>query len=333
MLHNVIRNTLLCFGALAVAGLASGAIADTDTRLVGDGSGKPFVSACAPGQAVIGWAYESVGQLTAITAICQQVDSAGRASGDVIPSRDVAGVDGGDSGDAILCKNSQTIQSLDVHMDSNLHVLYIRGVCHGPGAAPALVRPTKSTGGNAEAARKGVDCGASTYATALIGTFGDSGRDQGIRSMGLRCHPLGDPVAAAPDTGGPKGAAGTGNASKPDDTADNDDDGIHVLGGGPLQLDVSVGPDGVKIGTGKGGIQVKGGKPGGKTGSKSGSSDKGKLTFAAQPTTLYARPGGKEIAYLDAGDKVTIIACEDNGQGWCQVSRPQPGYIWGGDLH
>lgn len=52
---------------------------------------------------------------------------------------------------------------------------------------------------------------------------------------------------------------------------------------------------------------------------------------AATATTIYAAPGGGEIAYLQVGDPVTIVSCNDNN--WCQISRPVGGWVWGDDLN
>ncbi|MEO9228891.1 MAG: hypothetical protein ABI216_08100 [Devosia sp.] len=55
---------------------------------------------------------------------------------------------------------------------------------------------------------------------------------------------------------------------------------------------------------------------------------------AKDATTIYAKPTGKtETGYLNAGDTVTIITCQDNGEGWCEISAPKHGFVWGGDLN
>ena len=53
----------------------------------------------------------------------------------------------------------------------------------------------------------------------------------------------------------------------------------------------------------------------------------------ATATTIYDSPAGNETDYLNAGDTVTIVSCEDDGQGWCKISTPKQGYVWGGDLN
>jgi len=52
---------------------------------------------------------------------------------------------------------------------------------------------------------------------------------------------------------------------------------------------------------------------------------------AATATTIYDQPAGNEVAYLDEGDPVTIVQCNDNN--WCQISKPRKGWVWGDDLN
>lgn len=60
--------------------------------------------------------------------------------------------------------------------------------------------------------------------------------------------------------------------------------------------------------------------------------NKGRVRVVDEPTTIYKSKGKGEIAYLDSGEKVTVVACEDQGEGWCAVVRPKVGYVWGSDL-
>ena len=52
---------------------------------------------------------------------------------------------------------------------------------------------------------------------------------------------------------------------------------------------------------------------------------------AGTDTTIYDQPQGNDVAYLSAGDSVTIVQCNDNN--WCQISKPKKGWVWGGDLN
>ncbi len=52
---------------------------------------------------------------------------------------------------------------------------------------------------------------------------------------------------------------------------------------------------------------------------------------AATDTTIYDQPEGNDVAYLQAGDSVTIVTCGANN--WCQISKPKKGWVWGDDLN
>ena len=294
---------LLAVGLLV---LTSGAIA-SDSKLIGNTDGKAFVSECPPGKAVVGWKYNSDDRLRAIVALCNMVDPAtGAAGGAIRPASDTliggdfgAGAEGG-SGERKCKHPTHVVHSLSVNLTDTLAVHSMRATCPAPGRAPAYMSRTNLAANAPPAAAKGLaECPSRSYATALIGTFRNSGPRQGISSIGLRCQAIGETPAAA-DTG--------------DDGANDQADMGDDEGGGDdgFQLEVDIGPDGIQIG---------GGNKGG-----------GKARFTDEPTTVYAKPAGKEIAYLEQGDRVTIVACEDGGQGWCQISRPVKGFVWGGDL-
>ena len=59
--------------------------------------------------------------------------------------------------------------------------------------------------------------------------------------------------------------------------------------------------------------------------------DNGGGATAATDTTIYDQPAGNDVAYLNAGDAVTIVSCNDDN--WCQISKPRRGWIWGDDLN
>jgi hypothetical protein len=60
--------------------------------------------------------------------------------------------------------------------------------------------------------------------------------------------------------------------------------------------------------------------------------NKGKVRVVDEATTIYKNKGEDDLDYLDAGDKVIVVACEGNGQGWCAIVKPEVGYVWGADL-
>jgi len=99
------------------------------------------------------------------------------------------------------------------------------------------------------------------------------------------------------------------NATPPDngdaDTADTGDDNGN---GNALTFEINIDANGITFGP------------------------KGKVRVTRETTTLYSDKGNTEIDYLDKGQKVVVAACENKGKGWCQVIKPRPGLIWGGDL-
>lgn len=305
MSRTLFHRFVICLGLSLAAGFASAALADTESRQVGNTEGgKPFVSACPPGQAVVGYTYNSANQLMAIGAMCSKIDDAGSTSGLVSDPSALKGANGGSGRDPITCGPGQAVNSLGVVMTETSAILSFRATCRGPGTAPLLATTTKTDGGSANGSKMTADCGSGSYATAIVGTYKEGGPKPGIRSIGLRCRGIGE----AADAGAGQGGDEPANA---DNNGQGNDDGN---GAGGFQLDLNIGPDGIQIGGGGGG-------------------KKGNKRFAQEPTTIYARPAGKEIAYLEQGETVTIVRCEDGGEGWCQISKPTKGFVWGGDLN
>jgi hypothetical protein len=59
----------------------------------------------------------------------------------------------------------------------------------------------------------------------------------------------------------------------------------------------------------------------------------GMVRFTSEPSTVYdVDDRTTEIEYLDEGAEVAALACEQQGAGWCEISEPVSGFIWGGDL-
>ena len=51
-------------------------------------------------------------------------------------------------------------------------------------------------------------------------------------------------------------------------------------------------------------------------------------------TTIYDRPQGNDVAYLEKDESVTIISCTNEpNNNWCEISKPQHGFIFGDDLN
>lgn len=283
-------------GLLAFAVTTGPAAADTQTGKIGDPSGKSFVAACERGEALVGYAYNSAHVMMAIGPLCRPLAD-GAFTGPVQKLRNVYGAEDGAGNDPVVCPEKTAIARLDVFVSDRLQVHSVRGTCNPLPNGPSkgtYMRATKTTSGTA-ASHKSVRCEAGKYANGLVGTYDAVG---GIMSLGLLCP--------SDEDNGPD------EADRGDDDADK---GGEDRGGGKKQFEE--GGLSFEIDLGKGGISV--GVSGG-------------ARRAKEPTTIYARPAGKEIGYLDEGERVTMVQCEDGGKGWCKISKPTAGYVWGGDF-
>ena len=283
-----------CLGLLLPAGLASSALAGTQTSTVGDQGGTAFQSACPPGEALLGFGYMAGENLLSISPQCRLLEN-GTPTGKLDELGSV-GVAYGESGAGAVtststaCPKGMSVVGMQVYLDPRTSVHHVRLSCHvtdGENKAGALAKQTDTLGGQV-GSHSGANCPAGEFATGMIGSYGPV-----INSLGLICHSADDDTAnvATPDTN-------TGD----NETADGD--------GFPIQLQINLPPL--------------------KFDAKPGPSKHTRVALTS--TTIYAKPAGKEIAYLGGGDRVTIVTCENNGQGWCKISTPKKGYVWGGDL-
>ncbi len=289
-------NVLLALGLLLV-GLPSAQAAET--RRVGNTDGQSFSAGCPAGMAIIGFAYNSGEQLMAIVPYCQSIDADGRTSGIVPKLGKFKGVSEGGVGEPVTCKEGQAVQRLDVTMTEDSAVYSFRATCYGPGSAPQIIKATDVSGG-APGSKGVADCKAGNIATSVVGTYKDSGSNQGILSIGLGCTALGavaaPPAAKQPDADEEAPAA---DAAGDDD---NEGGGIHIQ-------------------IGKGGISVNG--------------KGGRGPFAGRTNTasmIYDSPGGNEKKGLKKGAKVSIIACDAEEEDWCEVAKPVHGWVWKPEL-
>lgn len=304
---------------VVIASFASAAMADTQTTAVGNTNGKAFSFKCKPGQALVGWAYNATDHMTLIAPMCQKVEST--AEGFTVVGAPPAAPEGGygaedpaaQSGDPILCPDLGIMRGLQVAVTETLRVHHVRATCKAINHAPVIIKPTLTNGGTSTA-QSSVKCDSATsYATGIFGTASTSLTSGGVMSLGLFCFSADTPKnndTANTDTNdedtqqadtGDNGDQGNGNG----DNADNGDQGN---GDGDMQLQITIGDNGITFGP------------------------QGKARVLKEASTLYSDKGNTEIAYFDKGDKVVVLACENKGKGWCQVVKPQPGLIWGGDL-
>lgn len=288
------RSNRVLFILMLVFGVMFSGIATSngaETKRVGNTDGKAFSAACSAGMAIVGFGYNSGAQLQAIVPFCRKIDADGHTSGNVPKTGSMKGVAAGSEGKPVMCHDGQAVNRLDVTMTEYSAIYSFRATCRGPGRAPEIIKATDVSGGTA-GSKSIAECKSGTIATAVVGTYKDTGANQGILSIGLNC--------SVPGQGGDEQPKGDDEA---DDKDGDDADGVHVefdLGDGPMTLDDKDSPD---------------------------------LRFAKEPTTIYREPAGSEVGYLDKGETVTIIECEENGQGWCRITKPMRGYVWGSDLN
>jgi hypothetical protein len=310
--------------ALATS-FASSAIADTNTEKVGKPNGTPFEAKCPPNQAMVGWAYNYGDSLLAIGPMCESIAN-GQLSGQppVASPKTVFGASSGSTGgEGVVCKPEYgAVESISVVTGPDLRVLSIRATCRpfvGSGHGGSLLTaPMKTTGAIAPGGKSGVGCGNHVYATGFVGSFIDGGPHPGIQSLGLICHDDADNTPPPPPQNADNGddqdngdQVNVDNGNGDDGNGDGNGNGNGItINGLPFQIQINLGP-------GQNGINF---------------GPKGKLRTANDDTTIYSDKGNTEIAYLQRGQKVLVIGCEKKGKGWCQIAKPTPGLVWGGDL-
>jgi len=288
----------ICFGLIG----ASAALADTQTKVVGDDRGTKFAATCPPGEALTYMPYRYTNMLAGLGAACRSVGPQGFNAGYHLP--DVFYGPDGESGTAgveynfSFCPNDMAVKALQVFFGDNLVVQSVRLTCHVvTGSKPGVIVARTNVTGVESTTSKSVNCPPGMFATGFVGTY-----TGGIHSIGLSCH---DFSAPAEDPTPDEQTADTG-----DDGDDENDGGPLVLKGdnGPFQLQITIGPDGVTFGP------------------------KGKVRVLREDSTVYSDRGKTPVDYLEAGDKVAVVGCEHGGKGWCQIVAPETRLIWGGDF-
>jgi len=317
----LLARTFVLATLFALGGYGSAALADTKTEAIGNPSGTPFSFRCPAGKALIGWNYNATDHLTLIAPMCQSVEGINDTATVVgaPPGSPDTGFGAEDpnakSGDPITCPDLGVMRSLSVFVTESLRVHHIRATCKAIGHAPVIIKPTTTNGGTSTA-NSAVNCETRTsYATGIFGTYSPSLAKGGVMSLGLFCFSGDEPHQDTADTGddgnGDRPQADNGdNGDQGDNDKANADDGGNGDDGFPFQLEINIGP-------GNNGLNF---------------GPKGKTRVLKDASTLYSDKGETEIAYFDRGDKIVVVGCEQKGKGWCQVIKPQPGLIWGGDL-
>lgn len=300
---------------------ASGALADTKSEKIGNPAGTQFESRCPPGQVMVGWAYNYGDVLLAIGPACQSVVDGQLSGAPDVARQTVAGASTSAVGsDSYACKPEYgAVEGMTVSTAADLRIVSFRATCRnlvGSGKGGSLLSPPlKTTGAVPVAAKAGSRCQTGSHATGLYGSYVDDGRHAGIQSIGLFCRVDGQDDTALPPQNANTGDDQDDNDQANLDTGNGNDDGNGdgngiTINGLPFQIQINLGP-------GQNGISF---------------GPKGKIRVATDDTTVYSDKGNTEVAYLAKGQKVQVIGCEKKGKGWCQIVKPTPGLVWGGDL-
>ncbi|OJX15945.1 MAG: hypothetical protein BGO82_13695 [Devosia sp. 67-54] len=274
-----------------------------DTLAPGGTSGGGFRTQCPDGTILAGVNASFGADMNSIAGVCRKFEN-GHYVGNLIPL-ETRGRPNDKHGQA---RCPTVVQGMWVGISgagSSLvhHIELICGNLKKRTVEPSPIIDTATFGllthGGEAFATVAADCGPGAFAIGLQGTSGSL-----VDSVGMICGRFDDTPASKP--GGIKAVGkavkttGAGDTTEPlpPGVVDNDDGGN----------------DG---GNGKGFRQLTAG--GGK-----GS--------ANTDTTIYDQPEGSDVAYLSAGDRVTIVQCNQKVANWCEISTPRHGWVWEPEL-
>jgi len=264
-----------------------------DTPKVGGPGGSEFHDSCGAGEAVVGFYYTAGKDLDEIAAICQPLQG-NRAVG---PRRELP-AHGGLSltvEGTVSCEEIMVVQAIHVTI-SAINVIHdfwltCRSLVTDLRYETSRSHTKGGEGGNAYQA----NCGDDGYAVGTWGGYGSL-----VDAIGLTCAAYPPPVVDNPP---PPPPPPPDNSTKPKPDTPK-----------PTKPPL-------KINNGDGDQNADNGD---------GSDDTGGGASAATDTTIYDQPEGNDVAYLSAGDPVTVVSC--NESNWCRISKPRKGWVWGDDL-
>ena len=269
-----------------------------DTLKVGGGGGQEFHDFCGPGEAVVGITYKASKDLNVIWMTCQPMRDGhleGRPSDHGAKGFYVDTGHGSSQG-WIGCPAPMVVQAIYASESAVrvVHDFWLR--CRNLVTGEHHNSDWSLTQGGQGGATGNADCGDDAYATGIWGGYGSL-----VDAIGLVCTVYHSPVASPPPP------PPSDNTPKP-------------------KLD-SPKPDKppLKINNGDGDQNADNGN-----GNDSGNGSAGGGASAATDTTIYDQPEGNDVAYLSAGEPVTIVSC--NADNWCKISKPRKGWVWGDDL-
>lgn len=302
---------------LSAGALAPAAAQTFRTNEVGGPGGAAFSDLCRAGDVLIGINFNAGKALNTIGPVCSPAKNGGIVGQPYglhtwgTPSEDFF-----PHGGSVWCYPNMAIQSLKVNVDGNDNVRSFYISCRNMATGEVVLDSRTSVSSGITVRTDVAPCGSGTIATGVIGGHGAL-----IDRLGLICSRFEDrngkvlPVVGTGADGGgilPKDkpvravgkAVGNGTPADPVRPPGQVDNGDDAGGGGILPKDKPVRAVGKAVGKGT----------------------------ANTDTTIYDEPEGSDIAYLSAGDGVTIVQCSEKVENWCEISKPARGWVWEPEL-
>lgn len=303
--------------AVSAGALAPAAAQTFRTNEVGGPGGAAFSDSCSTGDVLIGINFDSGKALNTIGPVCSPAKNGGIVGKPYgLHTWGTPGEKFSSYGGGVWCYPNMAIQSLKVYVDGNDNVRAFEISCRNMATGEVVLDSKSSQAGGVTARIDVAPCGSGTIATGVIGGHGTL-----IDRLGLICSRFQDqngkvlPVV---------GAGGVLPKDKPVRAV-----GKAVGTGGVLPKDKPVRAVGKAVGTTAPGrtpgeVDNGGGDNGGGKGGGNGQ--------AVVGAAIYDAPDGTRIGELYAGTPVTITECGKQFDGWCEISRPKSGWVWGEDL-
>lgn len=283
--------------AVSAGALAPAAAQTFRTNEVGGPGGAAFSDSCGAGDVLIGINWETGKALNRIGPVCSR-PSQGHVVGSPYGLHTWGTASALGLGGSAWCPSDMAIQSLKVDVDGYDNVRWFRISCRNMATGEVMLNGSFSINFHGVTARTDVaPCGSGTIATGVIGGHGAL-----IDRLGLICSRFQDQNGKL----------------------------LPVVGaGGVLPKDKPVRAVGKAVGTTAPGrtpgeVDNGGGDNGGGKGGGNGQ--------AVVGAAIYDAPDGTRIGELYAGTPVTITECGKQFDGWCEISRPKSGWVWGEDL-
>ncbi|MBN9306671.1 MULTISPECIES: SH3 domain-containing protein [unclassified Devosia] len=308
--------------AMSAGALAPAAAQTFRTNEVGGPGGAAFSDSCGAGDVLIGINFRAGKALNTIGPVCSPAQGGnivGTPYGLHTWGTSPKATDAFSPfalADAAWCPTGMAVQSLKVGVDGHDDVRGFSISCRNMATGEIKLDANNSYAGGVTARIGVAPCGSGTIATGVIGGHGAL-----IDRLGLICSRFQDqngkllPVV---------GAGGVLPKDKPVRAV-----GKAVGTGGVLPKDKPVRAVGKAVGTTAPGrtpgeVDNGGGDNGGGKGGGNGQ--------AVVGAAIYDAPDGTRIGELYAGTPVTITECGKQFDGWCEISRPKSGWVWGEDL-